>query len=93
MYKYYSRFTLTEVKRLTYEGFKMVTPEAWRKKIEHVREKVEDHYWEKDGLYEEHTFEFIIQLSESDFEDSSNDDSSSSDSDSDSKIDLEQLQS
>ena len=42
------------------------------------------------GLYEEHAFEFIIHLSESDFEDSDDDSSSSdSDSDSDSKIYLE----
>jgi hypothetical protein len=45
--------TLTEVERLVHEGFGVVTAERWRRMIAHVQEKVEDHYWEHDSLYEE----------------------------------------
>ena len=40
------KFTLSEVERLLNEGFKIVTPERWKKLIKHVQEKIEDHYWE-----------------------------------------------
>ena len=61
------------------DGFELVTAEEWKKLIEHVKMKVEDHYWEHDGLYEERSFEFTIQLRESDFD--TTDSSSSDDSD------------
>ena len=47
-------------KDLTYEGFRRVGPEQWRKNISHVRDKVEDHYWIADNLQEEYIEEFII---------------------------------
>ena len=53
------RFTLSEVESLVKEGFQHVTAESWRR---HVEEKVEDHYWQHDGLYEEQVDEFIIQV-------------------------------
>ena len=79
-----SRFTLTEVKELVYQGFETVTPERWQALIKHVHKKVEDHYWEADGLNEELLERFIINNS-SDSDDSDdtaggdiNDDSSTS---------------
>ena len=56
------KFTLSEVKRLVDEGFKMVTPEECKKMIKHVQEKIEDHYWEHDGLYEDMMEQLIIQV-------------------------------
>ena len=38
----------------------MVTPERWQSLIKHVEVKVEDHYWEADGLNEEVLERFII---------------------------------
>ena len=78
-----SRFTLTEVKELVYQGFETVTPERWQALIKHVQEKVEDHYWEADGLNEELLERFIINnSSDSDSDDTAdgdiNDDSSTS---------------
>lgn len=55
-----------------------MTAERWKKLIEHVRDKVEDHYWEKDDLYEEHALEL-----EDDDSSGSSDDSGSESSDSD----------
>ena len=76
------KFTLSAVKDLTYEGFRRVGPEQWRKNISHVRDKVEDHYCIADNL-QEYIEEFIIhfggesdELSE---EESSNSESDGSD--------------
>ena len=63
------RFTLTEVKELVYEGFEKVTPERWQSLIKHVEQKVEDHYWEADGLNEELLERFIITNSDSESSD------------------------
>ena len=41
-----------------------MTPDRWKKLIRHVREKVEDHYWSCDGLYQQRTQRFIIQFGE-----------------------------
>ena len=45
--------TLAEEKRLVHEGFGVVTAERWRRMKAHVQEKMEDHYWAHDSLYEE----------------------------------------
>ena len=74
------RFTLTEVQRLVYEGFEKVTSKEWQSLITHVEEKVEDHYWEVDGLHEELLERFIINTSS----DTSDDDISDSGEDVDS---------
>ena len=34
------------------KGFDCVTAERWKKWVNHVQQKVEDQYWEHDGLYE-----------------------------------------
>ena len=46
-----------------YEGFEIVTPQRWQSLITHVKEKVEDHYWDTDGLNEELLEPFIIDIS------------------------------
>ena len=60
------QFNLTEMQQLAKDGFAVVTPDRWKKLIRHVREKVEDHYWSCDGLYQQRTQRFIIQFGESD---------------------------
>ena len=59
----------------------MVTPEHWASLVKHVRDKVEDHYWDIDGLaehYSVHKFTFRIRQRP---EDDPNEESSSDDSD------------
>ena len=79
-----TKFTLTEMERLTHCAFEEVTPARWKSLIAHVQEKVEDHYWEVDGLQMELVEEFIISLegdtdSESDVTSSEDDSGSESD--------------
>ena len=60
--------TLTEVERLVNEGFSCMTV-RWKKLVNHVEEeveeKVEDHYWEHDGLYKTMIDKFIIHTEDS----------------------------
>ena len=56
------KFTLTQVKKLVHEGISNITPLKWKKIIEHTRKKVEDHYWDKDGLYELMIEDFVIKM-------------------------------
>ena len=57
-------FNLVEVERLAWEGFDVVTPERWADLVRHVQEKVEDHYWEADGLTEQYSIrEFTFRIS------------------------------
>ena len=55
----------------------MVTAARWKNLIEHVQVKVEDHYWEKDDLYEE----YALSMSSDEIDDDSSSDSDSDDSD------------
>ncbi len=76
------KFTLSEIERLTHTAFTVVTPNRWKSLITHVQQKVENHYWEVDGLQQELVEEFIISTegdSESELE--SETDTSSDDSD------------
>ena len=73
-----SKFTLSFVKDLTYEGFKKVGPEQWKRNISHVKDKVEDHYWIADNLQEDYIEEFVIHVGED--SDASSDEGSDSDS-------------
>uniref|UniRef100_A0A1X7VPT8 Tc1-like transposase DDE domain-containing protein n=1 Tax=Amphimedon queenslandica TaxID=400682 RepID=A0A1X7VPT8_AMPQE len=43
-----SQFTLNEVECLAWDGFEVVTQEQWAGLVKHVRDKVEDHYWQND---------------------------------------------
>ena len=79
-YHFCFRFTLTEVKELVYQGFEKVTPSRWESLIKHVEEKVEDHYWEADGLNEEILEQFIITNSSDSEEDEGMNDGFSDDS-------------
>ena len=54
--KCFERLTLTEVQRLVHEDW-------WQSLIKRVEEKVENHYWEHDGLNEELLERFIINTS------------------------------
>ena len=41
----------------------MVTPERWTSLIKHVRDKVEDHFWEANGLAEYYSVrEFTFRI-------------------------------
>ena len=51
-----------ELEKMTHEVFIEITPQRWKSVIRHVKDKVEDHYWEVDGLQRIITEEFIIQL-------------------------------
>lgn len=66
------RFNLTEIEKLAWEGFDVVTAEWWGKLVDHVQDKVEEHYWTHDGLYESLVEEFVIRLGD-DSDDSSSD--------------------
>ena len=65
---------LSEFERLVHGGFWIVTPQQWQSLITHVEEKVEDHYWDADGLNEEPLEQFIIEISSDDSNDNINDD-------------------
>ena len=72
-----SKFTLSFVKELTYEGFKKVGPEQCKRNIRHLKNKVEDHYW-IGNLQEEYIEDFVIHVGGE--SDASSDEESGSDS-------------
>ena len=55
------------LKIFAWKGFEKVTPERWADLFKHVRDKVEDHYWDNDRLELQEQFrlpsEFVIHLS------------------------------
>ena len=56
-------FNLTEVECFAHKGFEVVTPEHWASFVKHVQDKVEDHYWEIDGLAEHYSvWEFTFHI-------------------------------
>ena len=75
--KYNTKFTLSAVKDLTYEAFKKVGPEQWKKNIEHVRSKVEDHFWRADNLQEECIERFVLHIGQESDESSDEEDEDS----------------
>ena len=68
---------LKKVERLTPTGISVTTPDLWKKYTEHCG-RVEDKYWEEDGLIEEtveeFTIEFGVDSDDSDEESSTSDD-------------------
>ena len=70
------KFTLSEMERLIHIGFTTVTADRWKSLLAHVKQNVEDHYWETGGLQMEVVEDFVIST-EGDSE--SEEDSSSSD--------------
>ena len=79
-------FTLKGIKDLIPNGLLQATPEMWKRFCDHV-EKVEDEYWEKDGLLEDAVEELVIEVSDSEDDDESSDSDSDSDSPSDDEHD------
>ena len=75
-------FNLTEVERLPWEAFSILTADRWHKLIKHVQEKVEDHYWAGDGLYLQVVEQFIIQFGDG-YSDSDDENDASSTAESD----------
>ena len=71
-----SRFTLDEVKDLAWKGFE-VTPEQWVDLVKHIRDKVEDHYWDNDRLELQEQIrlpgKFVIHLSDESSDESDDD--------------------
>ena len=59
-------FNLTEVEKLAWEGFSIVTADRWKKLIKHMQDK--EHYWTCDGLYDQYVCWFVIQVGQSDSE-------------------------
>ena len=86
-------FTLQDVKWLVIEFIKSVTPENWRKVVEHIQEKVENVYWVAEAVQEESVEQLLIEIGagsgETDDDSSSGDDGSDPGSFSDSNSDLE----
>uniref|UniRef100_A0A1X7VJG5 Uncharacterized protein n=1 Tax=Amphimedon queenslandica TaxID=400682 RepID=A0A1X7VJG5_AMPQE len=70
-------FRFSDVQSLTPAAFDEVMSSLWEKMRQHVT-KVEDDYWEKDGLLEEEIEEFIMTLGGPD---SSDDDDDTDDDD------------
>ena len=70
-------FNLTEVEQLAWRGFSIVTADRWHKLIKHVREKVEDHYWDCDSLYQQFVDRFIIRFGDGDSDSDDENDASS----------------
>ena len=64
------KFTLKEIESLVPEGIKKVTPPLWKKFVEHT-EKVEDEYWERDGLVEDVVEEIMINVGDDSDDESS----------------------
>ena len=80
-----SKFNLDEVKQLAQEGFEVVTKGRWADLVKHVRDKVEDHYWQNDNLdlqEQFHVSEFVIHVSGESDDDPTSELGSASDSDS-----------
>ena len=76
------QFKLGEVEKLAGAGFDLVTPQRWASLVKHVKDKVENHYWDVDGLAEWYTVrEFTIHVGGPD-DDSDEDSHSDPDSDS-----------
>jgi len=78
--------SLRRLRELTTEGIQSVTAEDWEGYCRHVQ-KLEDEYWERDGIVADVIDEFIINV-----QDNSSDDESSSDSSSSMESDLELAQ-
>ena len=63
----------------------MVTKEQWADLVKHVRDKVEDHYWQNDNLdlqEQFHVSEFVIHVGGESDDDPTSELGSASDSDS-----------
>ena len=81
-------FTLSGIQDLVHAGFAEVTPQRWNDLIRHTHDKVEDHYFDADGLvWWRQVPEFIIRTDEDSTDDSTDDDKSEESSDGSSESD------
>ena len=67
--KHNKKFTLKEVEKLVPQAIKTVTPAMWKKFCDHTA-KVEEEYWEKDGLVEDVVEEILINVGDDDDDES-----------------------
>ena len=63
------RYNLTEITRLTHEGFRQATPDTWRHYCRHVVD-IENDYILKDGILEDAVEEMVIDIGEDSDDDS-----------------------
>ena len=63
---------MKDAQSLVGQGFSEVTPAMWAKICEHVK-KIEDTFWDKDGLIEDAIEEFVIRFGPNDSDDEYND--------------------
>ena len=73
MAKHNLKFNLTEVQRLTPEGFQHTTVDMWRKFCRHMVD-IENDYFDKDGLVDDMVDEIIIECDGDEMEDEDEDD-------------------
>ena len=59
------QFNLNHLKELTCNGFTKVRPSQWKTVVDPVQAKVEDTFWEQDGLHEQHLDELYVLLTDS----------------------------
>lgn len=59
--KHNQQFTMAEVQQLTPTGIGVTTPDLRKEYVKHCK-KVEDKYWQQDGLIEETVGEFTIEF-------------------------------
>ena len=93
MLKNITQFTLEALEPLVKEGIAQVIPERWHCLVQHVREKVEDRYYEADRLsYVVTVPEFSFRVGDSSTEsDDSDDELNDSESESDISDEDEEL--
>ena len=76
--KHNKNFNLTEVQRLTADGFTHTTADMWRRFCRHVVD-VENDYIQKDGLREDTVDEMIINIGQDDSDDETDDETDDDD--------------
>ena len=57
-----NKINLNHVTELTCNGFTKVHPGEWKTVVDPVQAKVEDTFWEQDGLHEQHLDELLYVL-------------------------------
>ena len=66
------QYTMAEIEQLTPAGISAVTPDLWKKYVEHVR-IIEDKYFEQDGLIEDVVEDCLEQFGREDSDDDDSD--------------------
>nr|CAH7762225.1 unnamed protein product [Callosobruchus chinensis] len=58
-------FKFSDVKNIFYDAIKRITPDKWKKCIEHVKEKVETKIWKLDGIIDRQVDPLVINFDDS----------------------------